>query len=365
MYFLLTAGLANKISDWQGLWVENNAMLAKVSQETLENIGNVKTKGAHGFFVARSEKILKKIKAVCVKVGVAEGYITNIIWLIRMMAPVVIIFATILVSPNFYASAGTVMVLFINIPLSLSGFADLHRVYIFYKMSRPFLAKLQEFEDAPLEDEGGVDIAAFESLQTIGLAVTFYGGRVVHVPDFEIKKGEKLMFFGESGIGKSTVFNIVMGLNRDYEGEVLVNGINLREISLASLRMVFGITFQHTNVLTLDLHENILLGVQKTDMELKKLIRLTSLESQEKAKGSDVLSNKVLSGGEKSRIGLAQMLVPKPDIMLIDEAFSNMDEELESKIIKDLFVEYSEHTVICISHRNSSRPFFDRVIDFS
>jgi ABC-type bacteriocin/lantibiotic exporter with double-glycine peptidase domain len=156
-----------------------------------------------------------------------------------------------------------------------------------------------------------------------------------------------------------------MGINRDYEGEVLVNGIDLRQISLASLRDVFGITFQHTNAITLDLIGNILLGAEKNDKELAKIIQLTALESQQDAKGEAILNNNILSGGEKSRLGLAQMLIPEPQIMLIDESFSNMDEELESKIINDLFTHYPGRTVICISHRNSGRVLFDTVVDFN
>jgi len=185
------------------------------------------------------------------------------------------------------------------------------------------------------------------------------------VPDFEVKQGEKIMFFGESGIGKSTIFNIIMGLNREYSGDVYVNSKNLREISLSSLRRVFGITFQNTNAITLDLRENILLGASMTDEKLENLMKLTALESQHNAKGDALLNNKVLSGGEKSRVGLSQMLVPEPQIMLIDEAFSNMDEKLESGIIADLFREYPDRAVICISHRNSSGSFFDRVVEFT
>ena len=113
------------------------------------------------------------------------------------------------------------------------------------------------------------------------------------------------MFFGESGVGKYTIFNIIMGINQEYEGDVFVNGVNLREISLTSLRRVFGITFQHTNALTLDLRGNVLLGAEKTNDELERLIKLTALESQYDAKGYTILNNKVLSGGEKSRVGPA------------------------------------------------------------
>jgi len=365
IYFLFTARLGNRIADLEGDYIEHDAELATVSQEAFENVGNVKAKGAYNFFTERSAQVLRKIKNVCVKVGVFEHYTANITGLFRIIAPILIIFGAIQISPSFDASAGNIMVLFINIPLFLNGFANIHSGYIHYKVAKPFLAKLHKFEIAPLENEGGTEIAIFESLRTEGVKVTFEGGRIVTVPDFEIKAGEKVMFFGESGVGKSTVFNIIMGFNHEYEGNVYVNGTNLREISLLSLRKIFGITFQHNNALTLDLRGNILLGAKKSDSELERLIKLTALESQQDYKGETVLNNKVLSGGEKSRLGLSQMLVIEPEFILIDEAFSNMDEQLESKIINDLFREYPNRAVICISHRNSSRPFFDRVVEFN
>jgi ABC-type bacteriocin/lantibiotic exporter with double-glycine peptidase domain len=365
IYFLVTVGTGNRVSALQHSYVDTVADLATVTQEGLENVGNVKAKGAYAFFAARSARVLQKLKSIVVKITVIEHYITNITGLIRLIAPLLIIFAAMGLSPGFEANVGSIMVLYINVPLFLLGIGQIHRGYIEYKMAKPFLSKLQEFNDIPQEDEGGIDITAFESLRAQGVKVEFSGGRVVTVPDFEVKNGEKVMFFGGSGVGKSTIFNIIMGLNQDYEGAVFINGINLREISLASLRRIFGITFQHTNALTLDLHQNILLGAEQSNEELERLIKLTALESQQDAKGDALLNNKVLSGGEKSRVGLAQMLAARPHIMLIDESFSNMDEELESKIIADIFRQYPDRAVICISHRNSSRPFFDRVVDFN
>ena len=364
VYFLCTAGLGNRASVLQRAYVGHISELATVAQEAIENVANVKAKNAYAFFLTRTVVVLKKIKGICVKVLVIQSYTGNIAGLIRIVAPLLIIFAAMRFSSGFEANAGNIMVLYINIPLFLNGFADIHRGYMEYKMSKPFLSKLQEFNDTPLEAESGAEIAAFESLQTKAVKVTFDGGRVVAVPDFEINKGEKVMFYGESGIGKSTVFNIVFGF-QEYEGDVFINGIDLRDISLASLRKLFGVTFQHTNALTLDLRENISLGASIDDAKLEKLIRLTALESQHDVKGDAILNNKVLSGGEKSRVGLAQMLAAGPEIMLIDEAFSSIDEALESKIITDLFREYPDCAILCISHRNSSKPFFDRVIDFN
>jgi len=365
VYFLLTIGIGKRITDLQHGWVAYNGDLATVTQEAFDNVNNIKVKGAYSFFAGRSAQVLQKIKRLVVKVSFLTDYTESVTGLIRFVAPILIIFGAMHISPNFDASAGTIMVLLINIPLFLGGLASIHGGYIRYKMGKPFMSKLMEFNDAEPEDEGGAEITTFESLQTIGVKVMFDGGKIVSVPDFKMSSNEKIMFFGESGIGKSTIFNIIMGINRNYDGEVLVNGIDLRKISLVSLRSVFGITFQHTNAITLDLIGNILLGAEKPENELAKIIQLTSLESQHEVKGETILNNNVLSGGEKSRLGLSQMLIPEPSIMLIDESFSNMDEELESKIISDLFKHYPDHAVICISHRNSSRPFFDRVVDFN
>jgi len=364
LYFLFTMGAGNRIADLQHDYVSQNGELATVTQESFDNVGNIKAKGAYSFSLGRSVAVLRKIKKICVNVGVISHYTTNITGLIRIIAPILIIFGAMQISSGFDATAGNIMVLFINIPLFLGGLADVHNSFIYYKMSRPFLDKLMEFNDAEIENESGLDIAAFESLQTEGVKVEFPGGRVVAVPDFKMNQGEKIMLFGDSGIGKSTLLNIIMGF-QEYEGAVFINGINLREISLASLRRVFGITFQHTNAMSLDLRENILLGAEKSDSELKRLIQLTALESQQISKGESILSNKALSGGEKSRLGLSQMLAVEPQIMLIDEAFSNMDEELESRIIANLFREYPNRAVICISHRNSSKQFFDSVVEFN
>jgi len=365
LYFLATKKAGDRMTDLLHDRLARTGELSTVRQEAFENVSNVKAKTAYTFFIERTVAVLKKIKSIMVRSETILGYIFEITMLVRIIAPLIIIFTAMLISPEFSGDAGIIMLLYINIPLFLSTFSNIHRWYIEYKAMKPFFSQLREFDEVELESEAGVDITTFERLQAVGVNVTFDGGRIVSVPDFDVKKGEKVMFFGESGIGKSTIFNIVMGLITDYEGDVFVNDMNLREVSFASLRKVFGITFQHTNALTLDLRENILLGASISEEKLDRLIQLTALESQQDEKGGAVLNNKVLSGGEKSRLGLSQTLVSDSEIMLIDEAFSNMDEALEAKIIADLFKEYPDRAIICISHRNASRPFFDRVVDFN
>jgi len=364
LFFLFTATVGNQAAALEEAYLENEGELINVSQEALENARNVKAKGAYDFFANRSWKLLENLKKVAVKFGVYEQYLNHITGLFQILLPILIIFGAIQISPTFDENTGNVMVLFINIPLFLGSFSSIYKAFVNYQICKPFLQKLQEFENAPLEDHSGFDIDSFESLQTVGVKVTF-GDKTINVPDFTIKAGERIMFFGESGVGKSTVFNILMGFIPDYEGDIFVNGKNLRDISLTSLRKTFGITFQQTNALTLDLSSNIHLGKKQSEEELSHLIKLTELEAQHGDKGDAILNNNVLSGGERSRLGLSQMIAGKPSVLLIDEAFSNLDEEMETKILGNLFDHYPDRTVVCISHRSASRPFFHRVVDFN
>jgi len=365
IYFFANGWAGGKLSDLMHEKLAADGEMSLVTQESFENVNNIKTKNAYTFFIKRSLQVLNKIKKISVHESTLEGYIQGITTLLRIITPLLVIFAVMQFSSHFDGSAAQLILLYINIPLFLVNFANLFVQYIEYKAAKPFIAQLQEYGNVEIENEAGEEIKSFECLRTDNVSVVFDDGRTINLPNFEVKKSEKVMITGESGVGKSTVFNILMGIIPDYKGDIYINNINHRDISLSSLRKIFGITFQHTNAITLDLHQNITLGATITSDNFEKYIRLTAQEYQQDIKGTAVLSNKTLSGGEKSRLGLSQSLVTNPELMLLDEVFSNIDEALESKILADLFNEYPNRTFICISHRNSTKSFFDKIVDFN
>jgi len=111
------------------------------------------------------------------------------------------------------------------------------------------------------------------------------------------------------------------------------------------------------------LKENILLG-EKGNIDYERIISITQLRRQLKDKGEQVLNFNNLSGGEKTRILLAQNLIRNPELILIDESLSSVDESMESAIISNIISELNNSTIICISHRESSKRYFDKVIKF-
>ena len=361
LYFLLTMRANKAMMPLQHDVMAQHRQMSVVAQEALANAANVKAKNAYGFFVRRIIDVQEKISSCMQKINVNMTFVNSIGGTVGIIAPILILIGAMSLSGTLRADVGTVLVLYINIPLFLRGFTGIFQSYVIIRSGIPGLSRLRMLDAVPAESSGDVHVSGFESLVVSGVSVDF-GERHVVVPDFEIRKGEKVMFFGESGVGKSTIFNILMGLNSDYSGEVRLNGTNLREVNFDSLRDSVGIAFQSINALTLSLRENISLGTENFDID--EIISIAGLDAQAAAKGDEALANSTMSGGEKSRLGLAQTLARRPDLILIDESFSNVDEELEAAIVERMLAKYADKTIVCISHRSASRVYYDRVVEF-
>ncbi|MCL2565771.1 MAG: ABC transporter ATP-binding protein/permease [Defluviitaleaceae bacterium] len=363
LYFVATKGFGSSFMEIQAKTMENNKETSIFAEEAINGVSNVKTKNAYGFFTDRIMKLQHINARLFRKMNVSQVVLSSIGSFFNILAPIVVVFLVMQFSDADNINAGGLVVLFINVPQFVGAFAGLNNVFINFASFKPGIEHIKELIAVPEEPNGNIVINDFEYLESKDVSVQ-YGNRIINVPDLRINKGERVMFMGESGIGKSTLLNIVMGILHDYKGDVIVNGINLKDIELYSLRNVFGIALQNTNVATLTLKDNILLGIKGVSNKLDEAISLSELKMQYEEKGEQILNSNIMSGGEKSRLGLAQLLVRDYDIILIDETFSSIDEDMESLIIERLFSEYPDKTFVCISHRASSKRFFDRVIDF-
>ncbi|MCL2574198.1 MAG: ABC transporter ATP-binding protein/permease [Defluviitaleaceae bacterium] len=336
---------------------------AIVAEEAITNVSNIKSKNAYAFFTARIMKFQHKNANLMRKINVSQHILERLGGLFAVLAPIIVIFLVAQFSDVNNISTGDLIVLFINVPLFVVSFAGFNNMLINYNRFKPSIEHLKELNAIAEEPSGANIINSFEYLESKDVSVQ-YGDRVINVPDLRINKREKVMFMGESGVGKSTLFNILVGILHDYKGSVTINGMDLKSIDLASLRDVFGIAFQSVNVATLTLKDNILLGMNDDFNKIDEVIEISELSKQYNEKGEQILNANIMSGGEKSRLGLAQLLVRDYDIILIDETFSSVDEDMEALIIERLFGKFPDKTFVCISHRASSKRFFDRVVEF-
>ena len=197
------------------------------------------------------------------------------------------------------------------------------------------------------------------------------GKRVLKEFDCTIRKGEYIGIRGSSGIGKSTLFNLLLRFLKPDGGEIRIDGVLLSAENRKLWHRRIGYVPQGVFILDGTLTENVALGCCDISKEkVKRILRQVRLDEwvDELPLGIDTLlgeSGARLSGGQKQRVGIARALYKEADILLLDEATSALDTATECEInemICGLRNDYRGLTVLSIAHRESSLAFCNRII---
>lgn len=189
----------------------------------------------------------------------------------------------------------------------------------------------------------------------------------------DIKAGEKIGLVGQSGAGKSTLVNLLLRFYDVQQGQILIDGQNIQQVSQESLRQQIGMVTQDTSLLHRTIRENIAYGrPDATDEEIieaaKKAHAWEFIQQLSDAKGNSGLDTQVgergvkLSGGQRQRIAIARVMLKNATILLLDEATSALDSEVEHAITESLSRMMEQKTVIAIAHRLSTIAELDRLV---
>lgn len=187
---------------------------------------------------------------------------------------------------------------------------------------------------------------------------------------FFIKPGESVALIGENGSGKTTLTKLLLGLYDEYEGEILINDINLKQLGIESYQKRIGTVFQDYIKYETSLRENIAFGdMDADDAEIQSALKAVHLEH--KAKGSEGLNTvigswfggKQFSIGEWQRLAIARALIRKADVYIFDEPDASLDIFRQKEII-ELFKTIMKHKIgIYVSHKiNFVNELADRMI---
>ncbi|GGH77455.1 ATP-binding cassette subfamily B protein [Pullulanibacillus pueri] len=194
------------------------------------------------------------------------------------------------------------------------------------------------------------------------------GKKVLDGVDLAINAGETIAFVGPSGAGKSTLCTL---LPRFYEldsGQITIDGMDIRDMTLSSLRKQIGIVQQDVFLFSGTIRENIAYGkLDATDDEIWEAARRAQLETfiHSQAEGIDTIIGErgvKLSGGQKQRLSIARMFLKNPPILILDEATSALDTETEALIQKALMELAEGRTTLVIAHRLATIKHADRII---
>lgn len=178
--------------------------------------------------------------------------------------------------------------------------------------------------------------------------------------DLKIRPGDFIGIVGHSGAGKSTLINLIMRMYNVDEGEILIDGVNIKSISQDSLRSQMGIVLQETFLFSGSVYQNIAYAKQNATRE--EVIEAAKIAGAHKFIMSlpDGYNTKVgergntLSGGEKQRIAIARALLHDPKILILDEATASLDTETEKQIQEAIQNLAAQRTTIAIAHRLST-----------
>ena len=206
--------------------------------------------------------------------------------------------------------------------------------------------------------------------------VTFHYGKgsgVIDGLDLHVRPGERVALIGPSGGGKTTIVNLALRLFDVEGGRILIDGIDVRSVTQASLRAQFGVVTQDAMLMHRSIRDNIGYGrAGATEAEIRDAARRAAADefiarvadpSGRKGYDAHVGERGVkLSGGQRQRVAIARMMLKDAPILILDEATSALDSDVEAAIQENLFRMMEGKTVIAIAHRLSTIAALDRLI---
>ena len=184
--------------------------------------------------------------------------------------------------------------------------------------------------------------------------------------DIKVSKGQVLGVVGVIGSGKTTLAQMLLRFYDPTAGNLFIGSHPIKNIPLKKLRNSVGYVSQDPFLFSTSIRENILLG-RDVGLDLEEIVRVTRLKDdiERFPNGLDTLIGErgvSLSGGQKQRVALARALITKPEVLILDDAFSSLDSDTEEEILRNIRTLLIQTTTLIISHRLSSVRDADKII---
>ncbi len=235
-----------------------------------------------------------------------------------------------------------------------------------------------EYEVHIAEDENAPVVASFEKLELKNITFGYEGQEkpALSNVNLTVNVGEKIAIVGHNGAGKTTLIKLLQRLYDPGEGEILLNGENIKNYRLSSYRNLFGTVFQDYRLFATTVAENVMLRGDITDEDratVKDALERSGIYNKIESLSNGVDSNvtrefdndgAMFSGGEAQKISIARIFAGKQEIVIMDEPTSALDPIAEQEMYRNMFEACEGKTVIFISHRLSSATMADRVYMF-
>ena len=373
---LVAVGLSpilRRLKGSYGKAFQQRGELVSVAQETMSGIRLVKSFGAEeherarfGETSRRYARRMVRANALSQAAGPISEVLSSVIALVLIWIGANMVLGTGTLSAPVFISFVTMAVRLVSPVKALAQFPA--------KMQLSIAAAERFFEvlDAPAEPRRGPDEESVrpprESIRFHDVDFEYESGRpVLSGIDFEARPGEVVALVGPSGAGKSTLVDLLPRFIDPTGGRITMDGRDLKDVPLGSLRSLFGVVSQETVIFHDSVRANISYGEERDEEEIWKAIRAANAEEfiRDLPDGIDTLLGDRgvrLSGGQRQRVGIARAILRDPPLLILDEATSSLDTESEQLIQAALDRLLKGRTVFVIAHRLSTISGADRIL---
>lgn len=347
---------------------DDNAEMTHIASEVLSGQKIIKAFGLKEYVGRRFEMMQDQLISHKTKSNSAEEHSHPMVELIGSIAFAgVIIFAHQRITSGALTTGG-----FISFVAALAMFMDPVRRFTKAnaKLNQAQAAASRIFGllDVEEEKDEGKELKGFnDSIEFRNIEFSYGEGIVLKNFNLVIKKGEKIGLVGLSGSGKSTLVSLLLRLYPVTRGEILIDGVNVNEYSLASVRKVFSLVSQDIFLFNDTVRENLTTGDLHTEEEIQHALDISYAKEFIKDLPAGLETpigdrGLRLSGGQAQRLTIARAFLKNREVLLFDEATSALDNESE-KIVQAALDRVAGHkTVIAVAHRLSTLKDFSRIV---
>lgn len=343
--------------------------VVQVSQENITGIRVIKALSKTEYEKKRFDKVNTELSRIAQKAGLitsVNGPVTMTV--LRIGLATVVLVGAYRVNAGAIQS-GVIIAAIQYFTMIINAMAFITRIFVMLSKGQASANRVADVlelpEDMQIEEASAEENPVHIEFRDVSFSYTGVGKNVDSL-SFQLKHGQTLGILGSTGSGKSTIINLLMRLYDVDQGQVLIDGQDIKTIAYDDLRSKFGVVFQNDFIAAGTIRDNIRFFRDVTDEAVEKAAQCAQASFiAEKEGGMDAevaIRGNNLSGGQKQRLLIARALAADPEILVLDDASSALDYKTDAMLRRALRENYRHTTTVLVTQRISSLKHADLIL---